>query len=242
MFHWFGKSCPVDPVTREWIDRKWRWLTDEFGADLMIDSPTILPTSEFFPDEYTGAEPHVRSLVNRVCGYMHVSPDLVDLEFYSEANRPTFVNEEGLAIGGTAGLFADGDRFTIHLEKRQFQEPMHLVGTVAHELAHARTLGEGRCFAAEYDNEIMTDLTVVFHGLGIFLANVPRHWPADAQVWPGTNVFKPQYMTTPMFAYALALRCWLREEPLPKWKKHLSAGARAEFKQAYRFLTTQSPV
>ena len=27
----------------------------------------------------------------------------------------------------------------------------------------------------EYDNELLTDLTVVFFGLGIFLANAPRN-------------------------------------------------------------------
>ncbi|MEO0359296.1 MAG: proton-conducting transporter membrane subunit, partial [Pseudomonadota bacterium] len=28
----------------------------------------------------------------------------------------------------------------------------------------------------EFDNELLTDLTVVFHGLGIFLGNGPRNW------------------------------------------------------------------
>jgi hypothetical protein len=113
---------------------------------------------------------------------------------------------------------------------------MHLVGTVAHELAHVRLLGDNRISADAYDNELTTDLTVVFHGLGIFLANAPRHWQSDAGVWPGTKVFKPEYMTTPMYAYALALRCWLREEPSPSWQKHLKSGIRAEFKQAMKFL------
>jgi hypothetical protein len=233
MFGWFRARCPVDPVTRQWIDRRWRWLTDEFGADLMIDSPTVLPTAEYFPDEYNASEDSVRCLLDRVCEYMHVTPELVDLKFYSEANRPQCVNENGLAIGGTAGLFEDG---IIHLERNQFSEPMLLVGTIAHELAHVRTIGENRCSADEFDNELLTDLTVVFHGLGIFLANAPRHWHSAATTWPGTDLYKPEYMTLPMYGYALAMRCWLREEAMPKWRKHLSSGVRAEFKQAFRFL------
>src|SRR5947207_1575910 len=137
MLWFFQPRCPVDQVTRDWIDRRWKWLTDEFGGDFMIDAPTVLPTPEFFPDAYDGSEDAVRALVERVCEYMHVPPDLVDLEFYSEANRPEFVNENGLAIAGTAGLFEEGSRHIIHLERNQFHEPMVLVGTAAHELAHA---------------------------------------------------------------------------------------------------------
>lgn len=236
MFNWFRPHCPVDPTTRRWIERRWRWLTDEFGPDLMIDAPTVLPTAEFFPDRYDASPDAVRTLLDRACGYMHVSPDLIDLDYFSEEGRPDFVDARGRAIGAIAGLFEDGHRVTIHLERSQFHDPMSLVGTIAHELAHVRTLGEGRCSAAEYDNEILTDLAVCFHGLGIFLANVPRHWPAHADTWPGTDVFKPEYMTTPMYGYALALRCHLREEATPKWKRHLCPGVRAEFTQALKFL------
>ncbi|HEY7118124.1 MAG TPA: hypothetical protein VH475_16160 [Tepidisphaeraceae bacterium] len=236
MFGFFRPHCPIDIVTRAWVHRRWRWLTDEFGADLMIDATTVLPTAEFFPDEYDGSEQAVRTLVDRVCGYMQVPADRVELDFYSESGRPHFVDEQGRAIGGTAGLYLPDHDITIHLERSGFARPMELVGTVAHELAHARTLGEGRCYAEEYDNELLTDLTVVFHGLGIFLANVPRHWPASAETWPGTDVFKPEYMTTPMYGYALAYRCWLREEPMPVWRRHLAPGVRAEFKHALRFL------
>ena len=89
----------------------------------------------------------------------------------------------------------------------------------------------------------MSDLTVVFHGLGVFLANVPRHWPSDADTWPGTDTFMPRYMTSPMFAYAMALRAWLREEPVPpKWSKHLKGGVRSETKQALRFLQASRAV
>jgi hypothetical protein len=102
-------------------------------------------------------------------------------------------------------------------------------------------MGENRVSGDAFDNELLTDLTVVFHGLGIFLANSPRYWESDATVWPNTSSLKPEYMTTPMYAYALALRSWLREEPFPAWRKHLVPGVRAEFKQAFKFLQSTSP-
>src|SRR5687767_1742367 len=112
---WFRPRCPIDPTTRAWINRRWKWLMDDFGSDFMIDAPTVLPTAEFFPDPYDASDRAVRRLVHRVCGYMHVSPDLFDIDFFSERNRPPFVDAAGRAIGGVAGLYEPGYRFTVHL-------------------------------------------------------------------------------------------------------------------------------
>src|SRR5688572_7017375 len=133
MFGWFRSSaCTVDPVTRSWIDRRWRWLTNEFGADCMIDAPTILPTSEFFPDEYDRSDEAVQRLTNRVCGYMGVPPSTIDLKFYTNASGSLLVNETGDAIAMAGGTYQEGDeRFLIRLDRSQFHRPMELVGNVA---------------------------------------------------------------------------------------------------------------
>lgn len=236
MWPWPSRQCPLDPTTRQWVDRRWRWLTDEFGSDQLLDSANVLPTPEFFPDEYDRSDDAVLTLGRRVCEYMRVPVDLVDFEFYTDPGQPLLVDEAGRPIGGVAGTFSDGSRLTIRIERGQFASPMELVGTLAHELSHARLLGENRLDPDVFDNELLTDLNVVFHGMGVFLANVPRHWDSDTRYWPGTNQPAPTYMTTAMFGYALALRCCQRMEPLPAWRRHLNPGIRAEFKQAYRFL------
>ncbi len=75
---------------------------------------------------------------------------------------------------------------------------MGLVGTMAHELAHVRLLGESRIMREVFDNELLTDLTGVHFGLGIFLANTSRNWDSHYSQWPDTDLFKPDYMTAPM--------------------------------------------
>jgi hypothetical protein len=72
--------------------------------------------------------------------------------------------------------------------------------------------------------------------MGIFFANHPRRWGSGVTNWPDIDVPKPEYMTTPMYAYALAYRNWLREQPPVKWAGHLRSGIRAEFRQATRVL------
>src|SRR5262249_31338404 len=115
-------------------------------------------------------------------------------------------------------------------------DPMGLVGTIAHELAHVRLLGEGRIMREVFDNELLTDLTVVHFGLGIFLTNTPRNWDSQYKKWPDSTLLKPEYMTPPMFGWALAHLAWFRGETKPEWAKYLKMAARANLKQGLRYL------
>jgi len=49
-------------------------------------------------------------------------------------------------------------------------------------------------------------------------------------------MIKPEYMSPPMYAYALAHLAWFRGERSPEWAKHLHWNVRGEFRQAVRFL------
>jgi hypothetical protein len=238
MLGWlFPPSCPCDPAAKAWVEERLQWLSDEFDDHAFNGRTLVLPTSEFFPDPYDGSKRAVRRLLDRVCGYMDVAPELIALKFVSDAGKLWLVNDAGQHLPHAAGTYEEGERkFIICIDKSGLYEPMTLVGTLAHELAHVRLLGEGRVMREEYDNELLTDLTVVFFGLGIFLANVPRNWDSQYTKWPGTDLHKPEYMTPPMFAYALAHLAWFRGEQKPAWARHLRWNARPDFKQAVRFL------
>lgn len=237
MLGWFKPACPVDPHAKRWIEQRLSWLAQQFGRDVFSRRALILPLQEFFPDRYDQSAESVRVLVDRVCAYMDVDPDRVELEFYTDRGGVWLVNERGQALPRAAGLYDERSQKTvIHLETSQFANPMELVGTVAHELAHLRLLGERRLSPKVFDNELLTDLTVVFHGLGVFLANVPQAWESDFKSWPGTSARRSEYMTQPMFGYALAHAAWFRDERQPFWAKHLRMDARASFKQGLRYL------
>ncbi|MGL4420159.1 MAG: hypothetical protein ACRCZF_05815, partial [Gemmataceae bacterium] len=171
------------------------------------------------------------------CGYMDVVPDLVTLKLVAVAGKIDLVNEAGLALPDAAGTYEEGDsKFIIRLDQSGLADPMSLVGTIAHELAHARLLGESRISHTVYDNELLTDLTVVHYGLGIFLANVPRTWDSQYTKWPDTDLLKPEYMTAPMFGWAMAHLAWFRAEEKPEWARYLNSSARANLKQGLRYL------
>ena len=178
MFGWFRAKCPVDMAAKTWIEQRLQWLDGQFPQSAFNDKPMVLPTAQFFPDPYDGSEAgSAGAMLDRVCDYMGVAPGLVELELAADSGKNLWlVNESGQYLPPhPAGTYSEGrEKFRIRVHEAGLDNAVGLVGTMAHELAHVLLLGESRISHDAYDNELLTDLTVVFHGLGIFLANTPR--------------------------------------------------------------------
>jgi hypothetical protein len=236
MFGWFKPSCPVEPAQRTWIAGRMRWLIGEFGLDRARTSAVILPTSDFFPDAYDGSESAGRVLFERVCGYMGINPSGLEMGFY-EGQRP--VLEGGWqSHSGAAGLYEGSSWGTmIHLDAASLADPLLLVATAAHELAHVLLLGQGRLYGDEPDHEQLTDLLTIYLGLGVFTANTRVR---DRAGHDGTHehwsIQRLGYLDQREVGYALAVWSRLREESSPAWVCHLCGDVRSYFKQASRWL------
>jgi hypothetical protein len=237
MFGWFKPTCPCDPEAKRWVENRLRWLTKQFGLHILLERPIILPTDEFFPDPYDGSPKAVHMMFHRVCGYMEVNPDRVEMQLYDDQTPGAIASMFG---GFAAGTWQGGDgpwrKGVIRIERSAIQRPADLIGTMAHELAHQRLLGEGRADADAFDNELLTDLTAVYHGFGVFLANNPRKSTGELSQWPGTTLHMPEYLSEPMLGYAMAHIAWFRDEDRPAWAKALRWAPRAVFKQGHRYL------
>lgn len=238
--NWFTPKCPVNADEKAWIEESMLWLMDEFGTDSLREVRVVLPTEEFFPDPFSADEDDVRALVNRVCGYMEVDADRVELAFYADEDkdlRATLPAYES-SYEGTAGHYRKRrNKFVISIESSQITDPENLVATVAHELGHVLLLGGGRVSHAHEDHEPLTDLLTVYSGMGVFTANTVfsfRQWTGTfSQGW---QTERRGYMTEEMFGYALALFAWLRDETKPAWSKHLLGNASAYFKDGQAYL------
>jgi hypothetical protein len=233
---WFRPSCQLDAENKAWIDRRFTWLSEEFGLESIWKAEVILPTHEYFPDPYDGSEEAAESLFDRVCGYMHVDRGRMDLCFYSE-DRP------GASLGlsgryeGTAGLYEPGWRQTVRIESSNLDDPTALVAAMAHELGHVHLLGDGHISPDAPDHEPLTDLLTVYFGMGIFTANSvirERNWRGGGM--EGWSIGKLGYLTAPMYAYAFALFAWARGEHAPAWAKHLRLDVRSPLKKNLRYL------
>ena len=237
MFGWFRPTCPCDPAAKPWVESRLQWLARQFGLHVLLERPIILPTSEYFPDPWDGSAKAARRLFRRVCGYMGVDADVVQLKFVEQPGG----RAQGLFGGGVAAAtWSHGDgswqKAVVRVAPHSLERPADLVGYIAHELAHQRLMGEDRVSGEEFDNELLTDLTAVFHGFGVFLANNPWKSTGRLSHWPGTQLHRPEYLSEPMLGYAMAHIAWFRDEPRPAWAKHLRWAQRAVFNQGLRYL------
>jgi uncharacterized protein YjbI with pentapeptide repeats len=237
MLDWLAPKpeCPVDPATRDWIDRRWAWLEEQFGRERLLKARVVLPLAEYFPDDYSDDPEDVRAMLDRVCGYMGIDPATVELSVYEDRNPV----HEGQWKQGTAGLYhEEAGRFRVWVELSNLADPLGMVGTMAHELGHVLLLGQGRITAEVEDHEPLTDLLSVFLGLGVFTANsVLRENYWHAGVVSGWSMGRRGYLSMPMFGYALALFARARDEEKPEWERHLRPDVRAAFRAANRFLS-----
>jgi hypothetical protein len=241
MFGWFRPTCPCDPAAKRWLEDRLQWLSRQFGLHILLERPIILPTDAFFPDAYDGSPKTVRRLFRRVCTYMEVDPEAVEIQLYTDRTPGSVVAIDptrGFAAGTWHGGQGPWQKGIIRIERSALDRPADLIGTMAHELAHQRLLGEGRADAASFDNELLTDLTAVYHGFGVFLANNPRKSTGELGYWPGTKLRRPEYLSEPMLGYAMAHIAWCRDEDRPGWAKALRWAPRAVFKAGLRYLQT----
>ncbi len=234
---WFRPTCPVEEQAKIWIEERMTWLVGQYGR-LPMQGATVLPTDEFFPDEFAPTPEAITTMLHRVCGYMNIDSAQVDLSFYAEL-RGNDVNPLGGGTdSGTSGLYGqDGGRIHVAIEMAHCSDPTALVATMAHELAHARLMGEGRVKRETVDNEPLTDLATVFFGLGIFTANVclrDTQWSQSG--WHGWSVSRRGYLGERQFAYALSLYAWGRGELKPAWLEHLSTNVRVYTKEGLAYL------
>jgi len=227
---------PVDSVGKIWVEGRLRWLMLHFGTDPFLARPMAMPNTADFPELRGGST--LQALYERICERIGVDPERVPLQVEQERPQLGLINDAGHDTGGIAALYSsdeDGER--IVMQSSELAQPIALIGTLAHELSHARLLGEGRLRGDELDNELLTDLCATYHGFGLFLANDSRAMLSQCGTWPGTKLVRPAYMTTNLFAWALVHRAVLAGESEPAWLAELKSEPRRLVRDGVRWLS-----
>lgn len=236
-------TCSIPDENREWIDDSFIWFAKEFGLDLIRAGATITPTPQFFPNVYTASQTDAEKLVRKVCEWMRIDPQWVNLLFfeaYKISKGKGREGREGESKWATGLYFKKkgSNEFILAIDKNMIADPVVLVATIAHELSHAHLIGSGRVKAKEKDQEFLTDLLAIYFGLGIFIANAAFNFSQwDNGYMHGWRTSRYGYLPEPMIAYALALYALVREESDPFWARYLTYNVKVLFRRSLKYLS-----
>lgn len=244
MFGNSGKKndCPIDLDKRLWMENAFLWLTSQFGHENIATKPICVPTVEQFPIRYDGSETSMHQTAEIVARQMEVDINEVNLHLFEENIQElrgdlghgiwTEVDsdsEEKLAAGFYFDKNEEG-RYDIMIEKKNLSDPECLVATIAHEFSHIKLLGEKRL---DFNDELLTDLTTVVFGLGIFNANAAfKEWKSSYSY--GHN--SVGYLKQREWGYALALYAFFRNDENPDWIKHVTPNLQSDFKKSIQYI------
>jgi hypothetical protein len=223
----FGKSTFLDADDEQWQVETWGWFLAKFGGlDRLRQTELVLPSKKFFPATDQKGEERVAHIFNHVkelAGMQEWPCELV-----AQPPRANLVVGEVTALKPItqppAGTFRfEGNRAVVSYEPSSAGDPVKLIATLIHELAHYRlsSVFDEIPGGAEV-HEYTTDLLTVFFGFGLFGANsafnFSQHHGAGSQGW---QTSRHGYLGERGFVFALAIFLELKSVP-QKTPSHIS--------------------
>jgi hypothetical protein len=238
-------KLPITEDERLWVDEGFSRLNRMVGWSRTQNTPVVLPTDEYFPDAWDATEVGLETLFKRVCGYMRVPRNGVELTVVPDSSElldmlPAYsdIPEDpaGLHMGGD-----EEEHPLIAVRRSLLKDPLTLVATLAHELAHVILLDGGQLSRDAEDMEPLTDLATVYLGMGVFTANAARRFRQyQEDTRQGWSMERLGYLPETVYGYALARFAKNRGEGRPPWANYLSTNLKAWFRQSAAWLERDS--
>jgi hypothetical protein len=238
----FGGGTYLDEDDEAWQVETWTWFLKEFGGLAHLRrTPLVTPTREFFPPtEATGEQraEHIFECVRRLAGMEHWPCRLIAQPARAElrVGDVTALKPIGHAPAGTFSI--DGNGAVISYEPSNVSEPLKLIATFSHELAHYRLSNLRREIpGGEEVHEYATDLMSVYLGFGLFHANsafsYSQHQNVMSQGWKYSHL---GYLGERGFTFALAVFLELKGQSSDDAKSFLKAHLFSELGKARRHI------
>ncbi len=239
-------TCPVSDESRDLLEKSFLQLIELFGKETIVNREVLVPHLSSFPIQYDGTVDSALETLNIITNQMDIDFNSINLEFYDNSNHT--INSES-RTGSTIHVQSDdnsaipagqyygknkNEQFDIAIGHTLLYQPENMVATIAHELAHVKLLGEGKI---EDNDEILTELTTIIFGLGIFNANAAFQ---TAQNNYGFEWQSIGYLTQMEWGYALSLFAQLRNEITPSWIDYLTINIQGDFIQAQNYITASN--
>lgn len=208
----FKRKPIVDDDTARWHVDNFTWLVATFGGNnAFADAVLVLPKPGFFPVD--GEEGHARALrifkqVKDYCGMAEWPVELVPDQDPAVLHAASMARWAPVSEKSAQGTFSvTDDVVQISYESTLIASPERLIATLAHEVAHyllATASTAPPC--TDEEHEFLTDLTAVYLGFGVFMANAVYDYEAIHDgVMQGWRSGRSGYLPEQDFIFAVAL-------------------------------------
>jgi len=237
MFWSKKKKLPITNDDKTWIEENLNWLRTEFGQEHFMEIRTVTPTKDFYERTFDGSEKDAEFILERTMELMNIKDIEIKLEFFSDSptemadgavlTTPADLDGSWESSSGTYQQSEEGA--IISIERQQLKNPISLIATISHELAHEILLGENRI---EENDEYLTDLTAITYGFGIFIGNTRFQFSTSGFGWQSSG---QGYLPEQIIAYSMA---WLSKERNEKtdYGQFMDKSLKKYFDQSVDFL------
>lgn len=250
---WFGPKLPIDEDELEWQLATFQWLMLRLGGlEVIQEAEPFLPNENDFPVIATNDHERASQFFDHVRRLAGMEQWPVRLEAGEEdrsvhiAPGMALVHHDAAKPLGTFSVEAAGAQaeVVIRYHPRLVRDPAGLIATFAHELCHylINDLAEPPPGGWELE-ELATDLTAVFLGFGIFMANSAKSFAAFSSFNEmGWESRRSGYLSEAALVTGIAIREQLvGRDPLAVAAPHLKAHLRSDLKNADAWLNKHRP-
>jgi hypothetical protein len=211
---------------RTWIADNLADLVAVGGEIPLVAAPIRRPSDDDFPDAWHGDVGSLRILSRRLLGYAGLAGFDVAIEPFEGDRTVDGVEADGTARWrhhGAAAWFAGIEQRVVQFgcaTRGLEQAGEQLVGVMAHEVAHAWRHVHGVVIPDRDEEELLTDLTTIYLGFGVFTLNNTHRWRTfteerGARQFSGWKHETAGYLPSEHMAFAFAMqllarrtRCW----------------------------------
>lgn len=231
------KKLPITTEDKLWIDEDLKWLQNEFGKEHFMAIKTVTPTKDFYNRDFDGTEDDAHYILETTMLLMNIENIDIQLEFFSDSpvemadgsilSSPAGIDGSWKSASGT--YHKNEGQTIISIERSQLKNPISLIATMSHELAHQILLGENRI---QENDEFLTDLTAIVYGFGIFIGNSRFDFTSRGFGWESKS---QGYLPEQIIAYAMAWLSKERNEDI-NYSQFLKKSIKKYFDQSYNWL------
>lgn len=238
----FGGQAPfLDEETEAWQLETWAWLLRNMGGmEGLRRAPFVMPTTAFFPSTGTQGHDRVEEVLAEVKAMAGLAEWPTRLEVQPKRQPVRVIDSVNMIPRGTPlplGTFRQhGNAAVITYDPDLVEDPIGLVATLAHEVAHYllhsfRDDPPG----SETMEEFATDLATCAMGFGLFGAITALRFEGGQDGW--TLGWRGQgYLHPRDWAFSLAVFTLLRDEDLTPLRSWLRDTVFDEAQAARRYL------